>query len=969
MNWNWLFNRGLVQGLICLILIIALVAGLCLPGLNMQTVRPEDPLDAQQILDISVLEVSENISSLNPVVVPTGGSAQPTEPEEQEPESDTPNTEQSDEGEENEEADGSENGDGEGNQEGLQGEEGGELVPELAVVLSWKENRNEERSLACQPSGTVSADILNNRLSGGALSYEVSLYGKDMGEAMIEQVSFQSDFGSGELSKRGTLFMQGGTYRITVSVAVGGQRVPFHFELNHVTDVTLKMEYALRENGGTVTRETTCENTKSRTVEAIYSDQLADGLLEYAFSIVGEQGGAEITSVSCYQSGSGNSVTLSENGEIRLLLRSGTTGENTFTVRAQDESGNTYRFTINVPFKPRGAEILQIETYDLTDGQTVTTGTTMNFRVSAYRPEDSGNVYIPANGTDTRFTVTFNGLPIHPDSSNGRVHDFIVVPPDPVVGDTNEHVLNIYAEDSYGNWGEKTLVLRGQRAQEGQVIGTAYLYVDMTVLGLGVHGPVAYDVLSNEPVSYVILKAIMGRNMGEIYGSARDTFGWGGIHDGSPEPNRGFYLRSLYTGLSASALADSAWPRREDGSIDLEAIDAYFGANIDMATLWRCMARNGLAKSGPDSDGGFGQYDYTSASGWLYMVNGIFPTEGMDKYSLKDGDTLTLLYSLAGGWEVGGAGDPKHNQVGYCIQAVGGSIVTNHIWVDNECVCCGRIQSCLHENTEYVNLSNGQHVQHCTDCDEDVGSPAYHSWTCTDGDLQNHQCSICSASDAHFWQEKQTIQEPGCVEAGEILYECAECFMEKTEYPVTGHHYGNAWEHDSGGHFKLCKNCGERGETMPFRFYWDEGEWDYICQCGSNCEVLHDFTLHQWQGFEWEIDTAQSSCRMEVLYCYDCNNYLYKPGVYEERHNYVDGYCTTCSEAAPDYCDHDWVENTVDATCTEDGYYERYCTRENCGVYESDVIYAYGHSFAEGYCQSCGEPDPDYTENNEEEEA
>ena len=433
MNGNCFFNKGMLRGLICLILIVALVAGLCLPGLNMQTSQPDNPLDAQQILDISVLEVSENISSLNPVVVPTGGSAQPTEPEEQEPDAETPNTEQSDEGEETEEADGSENGVGEGNQDGLQGEEGGELVPYLSVVLSWKENRNEERSLACQPSGTVSADILNNRLSGGALSYEVYLYGKDMDEAMIEQVSFQSDFGSGELSKRGTLFLQGGTYRITVSVAVGGQRVPFHFELHHVTDVTLKMEYTLRESGRTITRETTCENTRSRTVEAIYSDQLTEGLLEYAFSIAGVEGGAEITSVSCYQSGSGNSLAIGERGEIRLLLRNGTTGENTFTVLAQDESGNTYRFTINVPFKPRGAEILQIDTYDSVDGQTVTTGSTMNFRLSAYRPEDSGNVYIPASGTDTRFTVTFNGLPIYPDSSNGRVHDFIVVPPDPVI--------------------------------------------------------------------------------------------------------------------------------------------------------------------------------------------------------------------------------------------------------------------------------------------------------------------------------------------------------------------------------------------------------------------------------------------------------------------------------------------------------------------------------------------------------
>ena len=967
MKRNWFLNKRMLQGLVCLILILSLVVALWFPGLHMQTVQPEDPLAAQQILDISVLEVSENISSLNSVVVPVGGSAKPTEPELQEPEEETtPNTEESDQGEETDEADGSENGEGEGNQEGLQGEEGGNLIPDLSVILTWTENRSEERSLACQPSGTVLANVLNNRLSGGSLSYEIFLYGTDVGEAMIEQVSCQSDFGSEELGQRGALFMQGGTYRITVSVAVGGQRVPFHFELHHVTDVALKMEYTLREEGKTVIRETTCENTKSRTVEAVYSDQLTEGVLKYAFSIEGVEGGTEITYVSCYQSGSGNSVALEETGEIRLLLRSGTTGENTFTILAKDESGNSYRFTINVPFKPRGAEILQIDTYDLVDGQTVTTGSSMNFRLSAFRPEESGNVYIPANGTDTKFTVTFNGLPIQPDSTNGRVHDFIVVPPDPVIGDTNEHVLNIYAEDSYGNWGEKTLVLKGQRAQEGQVIGTAYLYVDMTVLGLGVHGPIAYDVLSNEPVSYVILKAIMGRDMGEVYGSARDTFGWGGLHDGSPEPNRGFYLRSLYTGLSAVALTDSTWPRREDGSIDLEAIDACFGTNIDMATLWRCMARNGLAKSGPDPNGGFGQYDYTSASGWLYMVNGIFPTEGMDKYSLKDGDTMTLLYSLAGGWEVGGAGDPKHNQVGYCIQAVGGSIVTNHIWVDMECACCGRIQSCLHENTEFIDLGNGQHMQHCADCDENVGSPAYHSWNHTE-DLENHQCSLCGGVDPHFWQVKQVMQEPSCLVAGEILYECTECLMEKTEYPVTGHQYGNAWEHDTSGHFKLCQNCGDRGETMLFRFCWDEHEEDYICQCGNACEVLHDFTIHQWQGFDHEVDIGKSTCQLEVLYCLDCGNYLYRPGVYEDRHQYVDGYCITCGAEDPNYCDHIWEETIVDATCTEDGYYERYCRNENCGAYENSVLYATGHSFAEGWCLTCGEPDPDYTGNNEEE--
>lgn len=961
MNRNSFLNKGILQGLISLLLVSALVAGLCLPGMNMKTAEPRDPLDAQEILDITMLEVSENISDLTPIVVPTGGSAKPTEPQEEEENAETPTPEQSDEGQAEQENRGDGDGDKDGDTEGLQGEEGGTLVPKLAVVLTWKENRSDSRSLSCQPSGTVFADVLNNRLSGGALSYEVSLAGEDVGNAMIEHISWQSDSATGTLNQRGTLYLQGGTYRITAAVVVNGQRVPFHFELNHITDVTLKMEYTLRENGRTVTREVTCENARSRTVEEIYRDQLTNDMLSYRFSIAGVEGGAEITSVSCFQSGSGSSVQLEAEGELPLLLKNGKTGENTFTVHARSESGDTYRFTISVPYKPRGAEIIQIETYDLVDGQTVTTGSTVNFRLSAYRPEDSGAVYIPAEGTDTVFQVFFDGLPISPDSSNGRVHDFIVVPPDPVVGDTDEYSLYIYAEDSFGNWGQKTLKLHGQRAQEGQIIGTANIYVDMTVLGLGIKGPVEYDVLADEPVSYVILKAIAGQDMGSVYGSAKESFGWAADHDGSPEPNRGFYLKRIYPGLSATALHHDQWTYRTENDrkvIDLDAIDAYFGADIDMATLWRCIARNGIAKSGPGPDGGFGEFDYTSSSGWMYTVNGIIPTEGVDKYSLKDGDTLTLLYTLAGGWDVGGAGAAEENLVGYCIRAEGGRLVTNHIWDEDQCVCCGRVQVCPHENRVFVDLQNGQHVEHCNDCGEDVGSPGYHIWKQADGDFTNHSCEVCGTSDAHFWLEKQVIKPPTCTEAGEVLYACQECLMEKTEYPTTGHQYGGAdtWEFDNSGHFKKCQaeGCDERGETIPFRFYWDEDEEDYLCDCDvGGCDILHCWNVHGVPfGYDGELLDDQSTCIMEVRYCADCGNYLYKPGTYEDRHRYNAGICTVCGGADPDYHEHaygDWYE-TVAPDCENSGLEERYCNAENCDTpVETREIPALGHSWGDWY--------------------
>ena len=752
---------------------------------------------------------------------------------------------------------------------------------------------------------------------------------------------------------------------------------------------------------GTVTREAICENTGSRTLEEIYSDQLSDGMLEYRFSVAGVDGGVEITSVSCYQSGSGSSLNgLEAEGSVRLLLEEGTTGENTFTVRAKDGAGTDYRFTFTVPYKPRGARILQIQVDGLQDGQTVTTGSSLNFRVTAYRPEADGNVYIPAQGTDCGIRVSFNFLPVEA----GSLSDYMVIPPDPVVGDTNEHILYIYAEDSFGNWGERTLMLNGQRAQEGQIIGTAYIYVDMTVLGLGIQGPVEYDVLSDEPVSYVVLKSVLGRDMGEIYGSARENFGWQGRYDGNPEPNRGFYLKSLYTGYGATALEEPSWPRKEDNSIDLDAIDAYFGADVDMATLWRCIARNGIAKSGPDPDGGFGQFDYTGSSGWMYTVNGIFPAVGMDTYNLKDGDSLTLLYSLAGGWEVGGAGSAETNQVGYCIQVVNGSFVTNHIWDGDQCVCCGRILSCLHENRSCIDLQNGQHAERCEDCGEDLGSPAYHSWTAAEGNLTDHGCQACGARDAHFWQEKQIIREGSCTEAGEILYACEECLTEKTEHPVAGHRYGNAWEHDAGGHFKKCQTCGQEGDRMSFRFYWDEGEEDYICQCGNQCEILHDFTLHGWNGFSGQVEEELSDCTVEVQLCLDCGNYLYRPGSYEERHRYAEGVCSVCYAADPGYHAHSYGEpvKVTEPGCEEPGWAEQYCSGENCeepvltsqipalghswggwyevsaptcteeglmqracsvcGAWEDQAAGYAGHTYENGSCIHCSEPDPDWEE-------
>ena len=80
-------------------------------------------------------------------------------------------------------------------------------------------------------------------------------------------------------------------------------------------------------------------------------------------------------------------------------------------------------------------------------------------------------------------------------------------------GEDFEFELCIRAEDEEGNWGEKTLTLHAKRSEKGQKTGhTAQIYIDLGVLGLGTYGPVSYEILSGEPLSYVVAKVIPQRD-------------------------------------------------------------------------------------------------------------------------------------------------------------------------------------------------------------------------------------------------------------------------------------------------------------------------------------------------------------------------------------------------------------------------------------------------------------------------
>ena len=813
---------------------------------------------------------------------------------------------------------------------------------DVQMAFHWMEKGSVKRTSTCEIGGSVSVRVKNNQLSAGAIPYELELTGADGIDGRILSVSYMTDAGeSGNLEASGSLPMRmaegasSNTYHISASAMVNGQRLLFTFVIHYSADVSLQMEYSVLEDGVFVTRQIVCENTRSKTADAVYDDQLTDGMLDYTMTLTGsEESGITITSVSCYQTGSGRSIVRSEQGQIALLLKEGKTGENTFTIEAEDGSENTYRFTINIPYKHRGENSIKIlaalNNTELSDGDEVINENDNLLTVKAWSEDSNGNVIsnIPANGTDTKLIVELDGETITYKSSSGANSEYNLVPSNPEVGDTNEHTLYIYAEDAYGNYGELTFLLTGKRQEDGQIIGRASIYVDLTALGLGVVANLGYDVRANEPVSYVIYKAIMGEDPGEPYGPAKETLGWSGIHAGTLD--LGFYLQSLTTSYTADALEDSGWPGSTEEEV-LQAIDDRFGAGSGLAALWRCLYRNGLSKSS-GSGGSFGEFDYTSGSGWMYSIGGTayYPGQSMSDVYLRDGDVLTLRFTLAYGWDVSGGSAGYGSTVGYCVSALNGSITVNHRMeeVENEdgsvssvCHCCGIRENCAHANKKWIDLEDGTHIQFCEDCRKELGDPLEHVWVykeaAAEGENGQHICEECSAAEEHDWQELEGSNTATCTQPGIRSAQCRGCkYILEEEVAPKKHSTDAGWSANAEMHYEICSvpGCGEtfsEGQHQyryaPYVSGGEQGD-DYEC---SICFASHEITCGG------TLSVISQTCQKIVYVCDSCSYQMEKDGDFEEGHSYVGGSCEYCGEADPDATEPDDPETEPDDPETE----------------------------------------------------
>ena len=848
-------------------------------------------------------------------------------------------------------------------------------LPDVQLSFTWRGTGNHKGTLLCMPSGSVVDKIKSNQLAGGRISYEMKLVGADAESAgaRILSASYTSDGTSGsrqlEPIDQGVLDMKmpagetSNTYRISVTALANGHTAHFEVILHYGNDVTLEMRYTLNDGSE---RSVFCQNKQSRTADTVYDNQLTDGFLEYEMSIVGSDAdGVKITSVACNQSGSVETLNQLGRGRIRLLLNAGKAGHNFFEIKAQGE--NEYSFTIDIPYKHKGSNSIEI-ILDLEDGDEIPNESKTTLRVTAHGKDAQGNtVSIPAKGTNEFIQVSLDGIEAVDPTRSGDKWEYGLIPSNPETGDRNEHTLYVYAEDAYGNWGEKELTLIGFRVEPGQIIGKADIYVDMAVLGAGFVGPIPYEVLADEPISYVVAKAIMGKDTGEPFGAAtKGTLHWRGDYGGTLDT--GFYLRSLNTDYHADALEDAVWPGSTEEEV-LDAIDARFGAGTGLAVLWRCLYRNGLNK-GAGSGSTFGEFDYTSGSGWMYSIGGsYYPGQSMSAVRLRDGDVLTLRYTLAYGWDIGGGSDNYGNVVGYCVEGRNGTIDVNHRWETAEdpdgsihyvCRCCGMVQDCPHAHTTYKDLEDGTHILLCEDCQAAIGDPLPHNWTYAAGDTEDsHVCAECGAAEQHFWKEVEGTNTATCTEPGVRIVKCSICGMEKEEEAeAKGHTLDNRWNHTALEHYQKCSTCGEEFDRGNHEYTYSE-DWDeYECRI---CHVLHE------EICGGALTIQEATCQKIVYHCDSCGYDMTKPGTFDEYHNYVDGICQYCGAEDPNHVPHEHAYHEtqrVEPTCTEDGYIQHTC---DCGDSYREPLPATGHTWGEWspagdgkevrYCDACGAED------------
>ncbi len=203
----------------------------------------------------------------------------------------------------------------------------------------------------------------------------------------------------------------------------------------------------------------------------------------------------------------------------------------------------------------------------------------------------------------------------------------------------------------------------------------------------------------------------------------------------------------------------------------------------------------------------------------------------------------------------------------------------------------------------------------------------------------------------HSFDEGEVVLRPTCLKIGTLLRRCEKCKADREEDIPALHAVGECFEKVSGNaptclsdgkEVMECTVCGFRKTVETAAFHNNPEYYEYskksdtvhnvIC---AYCDEIIDTKSHSLFNKDTATCTDGGEMRDACLYC------EYYAVLYE-------------TEAKG----HSLVETTVEPTCTENGYTGLAC--RSCDYTEAEVLEATGHSFVDGACTACGEADPDY---------
>ena len=307
----------------------------------------------------------------------------------------------------------------------------------------------------------------------------------------------------------------------------------------------------------------------------------------------------------------------------------------------------------------------------------------------------------------SNMTVTLDGKVLK-NPTGVRTIEYALWLEKPDEGNEAVHHVTVTAWDDEGNSAFKSYDLTFIAIGEGEVIGSVTVVLDATTVGYGLEEFATVEIRQGQSAAYAVTAALEEWGFTYTYGGSMDN---------------GFYLRSLEK------------PR-------------YWRYAEPDENLWRCVERDELTIINDGiigSKDSLGEYDFTNGSGWMYCVDGYYQGVSLGNYYPRDGETITLRYTVAWGKDVGtGAGAPG-SLSRYC-----------GLWINGE-------YTPLHEYTS-----------------EGV-------------------CAICGVEHDHEY-EAETVTEPTCTEPGTVRCTCPGCgHSYEEEEPPLGHDFAEG----------VCTRCGE----------------------------------------------------------------------------------------------------------------------------------------------------------------